>query len=130
MTDSADGALSALPQLLRIDPALPLVLGSADATLAVAAPAQPVLLAALAHFTERSPLLVVTATEVDAVRLADDLACFLPHHGADDRPRRHRGPDRGAGRRVAGVGNVAVRAGEPRGRDHGPPAGRLVGADP
>jgi transcription-repair coupling factor (superfamily II helicase) len=84
MTDSPDGALSALPQLLRVDPALPLVLGSADATLAVAAPAQPVLLAALAHFTERSPLLVVTATEVDAVRMADDLACFLPHHGADD----------------------------------------------
>ena len=84
MTDSPDGALSALPQLLRVDPALPLVLGSADATLAVAGPAQPVLLAALAHFTERSPLLVVTATEVDAVRLADDLACFLPHHGGDD----------------------------------------------
>src|SRR5580692_479924 len=69
MTDSPDGALSALPQLLRVDPALPLVLGSADATLAVAAPAQPVLLAALAHFTERSPLLVVTATEGSVVVL-------------------------------------------------------------
>jgi transcription-repair coupling factor (superfamily II helicase) len=78
MTDAPHGALSALPQLLRTDPALPLVLGSADATLAVAAAAQPILLAALAHFTERSPLLVVTATEVDAVRLADDLACFMP----------------------------------------------------
>jgi transcription-repair coupling factor (superfamily II helicase) len=74
----ADGALSAVPQLLRIDPALPAVLGSADSTVAVAVPAQPVLLAALAHFTERAPLLVVTATEVDAVRMADDLACFLP----------------------------------------------------
>jgi hypothetical protein len=71
------------------------VLGSADATLAVAVPAQPVLLAALAHFTERSPLLVVTATEVDAVRLADDLACFLPHHGADDGAGATLGPIEG-----------------------------------
>jgi len=74
----AGGVLSALPSLLRIDPALPHVLGSADATLAVAAPAQAILLAALANFTERAPLLVVTSTEVEAVRLADDLACFLP----------------------------------------------------
>jgi transcription-repair coupling factor (superfamily II helicase) len=95
MTVSPDGALSALPQLLRSDPALPLVLGSADVTLAVAVPAQPVLLAALAHFTERSPLLVVTATEVDAVRLADDLACFLPHHGADNGAGATLGPIEG-----------------------------------
>jgi transcription-repair coupling factor (superfamily II helicase) len=86
MTDPSDGALSALPQLLRSDPALPLVLGAADATLAVAAPAQPILLAALTHFTERAPLLVVTATEVDAVRLADDLACFLPPSAPEDAP--------------------------------------------
>jgi transcription-repair coupling factor (superfamily II helicase) len=78
MTDLSGGALRAVPPLLRTDPALPLVLGSADATLAVAGPAQPVLLAALAGFTERAPLLVVTPTEVDAVRMADDLACFLP----------------------------------------------------
>ena len=54
------------------------LLGSADATLAVALPAQAVLVAALAHFTERSPIVVVTATGVDADRLADDLACLLP----------------------------------------------------
>ena len=88
MAAPSDGALSALPQLLRSDPALPLVLGAADATLAVAAPAQPILVAALAHFTERAPVLVVAATEVDAVRLADDLACFLrgppPSGGEDD----------------------------------------------
>jgi transcription-repair coupling factor (superfamily II helicase) len=86
MPDPSAGALSALPQLLRVDPALPQVLGAADATLAVAAPAQPILLAALAHFTERAPLLVVTATEVDAVRLADDLACFLPQPDPENGP--------------------------------------------
>ncbi len=78
MTAPPGGALSAVPPLLRTDPTLPLVLGSADATLAVSGPAQPVLLAALATFTERSPLVVVTPSEVDAVRMADDLACFLP----------------------------------------------------
>jgi transcription-repair coupling factor (superfamily II helicase) len=58
-------------------------LGSADATLAVALPAQAVLVAALAHFTERAPIVVVTATGVDADRVADDLACLLSP-GADD----------------------------------------------
>ncbi len=82
MTPPTGGALAAVPQLLRSDPALPKVLGAADATVAVAASAQPVMLAALANFTERSPLLVVTATEVEAVRMADDLACFL---AANDR---------------------------------------------
>ena len=76
-------ALSPVPQLLRADPALPLLLGSADAALAVAGPAQSIVVAALAHFTERSPLLVVTATGVDAERLADDLTCMLPDHSGE-----------------------------------------------
>ncbi|HWE65407.1 MAG TPA: transcription-repair coupling factor, partial [Acidimicrobiales bacterium] len=78
------GSLTAVPPLLRVDPALPALLGSADGTLAVAAPGQSVLLAALARFTERAPLLVVTATGVDADRLADDLTCLLEGGASDD----------------------------------------------
>src|SRR3984957_11277255 len=48
-------------------------------------PAQPVLIAALAHFTERAPIVVVTPTGVDAERVADDLACLLPPEDAHDR---------------------------------------------
>jgi transcription-repair coupling factor (superfamily II helicase) len=78
-----DGALGAISRLLRSDPVLPTLLGSADATLAVATPAQSVLIAALANFTERSPIVVVTPTGVDAERVADDLACLLPRTAAD-----------------------------------------------
>jgi transcription-repair coupling factor (superfamily II helicase) len=84
LSPGSGGSLSAIPPLLRLDASLPVILGSADATLAVAGPAQSVVLAALAAFTERTPLLVVTATGVEAERLADDLACWLPgtdHHG-------------------------------------------------
>jgi transcription-repair coupling factor (superfamily II helicase) len=83
LTGPTGGALGAVPRLLRGDPALPLLLGSTDATLAVAAPAQAILVAALAAFTERTPIVVVTATGVDADRLADDLLCLLPG-GPDD----------------------------------------------
>jgi transcription-repair coupling factor (superfamily II helicase) len=53
--------------------------------LAVSGPAQAILLAALATFTDRSPLLVVTATGVEAERLADDLSCLMepPVDGPD-----------------------------------------------
>jgi transcription-repair coupling factor (superfamily II helicase) len=78
LTGPRPGALSAISPLLRTDPVLPALLGSADATVAVALPAQAVLVAALANFTERTPIVVVTATGVDADRLADDLACLLP----------------------------------------------------
>jgi transcription-repair coupling factor (superfamily II helicase) len=83
LTDPRDGALGAIPRLLRSDPVLPSILGSADATVAVANPGQAVLVAAVAHFTERSPIVVVTATGADADRVADDLACLLPPAGAD-----------------------------------------------
>src|ERR1700679_1599087 len=77
------GNLGAVPPLLRVDPVLPLLLGSADATLAVSEAGQAVLVAALANFTARSPLLVVTATGVDAERLGDDLTCLLPASGGE-----------------------------------------------
>ncbi|HEX3947995.1 MAG TPA: DEAD/DEAH box helicase, partial [Acidimicrobiales bacterium] len=75
----AEGApLSALPPLLRQEPALARVVGTTDATLAVAGPAQAFALAGLARLSDRRPLLVVTATAADADRLAGDLACFVP----------------------------------------------------
>jgi transcription-repair coupling factor (superfamily II helicase) len=83
LTGPTDGALAAIPRSLRSDPVLPALLGSADTTLAVAGPAQAALIAALATFTERSPIVVVTATGVDADRLADDLACLLPRRPED-----------------------------------------------
>ena len=77
----AAGSLAAVPRLLRSDPVLGVLLGAADATVAVAEPAQAVVAAALAVFTERTPLLVVTATGLDAERLGDDLTCLLAREG-------------------------------------------------
>ncbi len=86
MSGPRPGALSAVASLLRTDPVLPTLLGSADATVAVALPAQAVLVAALANFTERTPIVVVTATGVDADRVADDLACLLPRRDDEGGP--------------------------------------------
>src|SRR3984957_8463833 len=74
---SSAGSLAALPRLLRSEPALGVLIGAADGTVAVPEAAQSVVAAALAAFTERTPLLVVTATGLDAERLGDDLACLL-----------------------------------------------------
>src|SRR5580700_10250127 len=71
------GALAAVPRLLRSEPALAALIGAADGTVAVPEAAQAVVAAALAAFTERTPLLVVTATGLDAERLGDDLSCLL-----------------------------------------------------
>ncbi len=71
------GALAAVPRLLRADPAVAVLLGAADATVAVPEAAQAVVAAALAVFSERAPLLVVTPTGLDAERLGDDLACLI-----------------------------------------------------
>ncbi len=71
------GSLAALPRLLRSEPALAVLIGAADGTVAVPEAAQAVVAAALAAFTERTPLLVVTATGLDAERLGDDLSCLL-----------------------------------------------------
>ena len=81
------------------------------------------------HFTERSPIVVVTATGVDADRVADDLACLLPRAEDGRRPSGGRG-GRGTGRRAAGLGDAALRAGQPRGRDDGPPSGAALGPHP
>ena len=71
------GSLAGVPRLLRADPVLGVLIGAADATVAVPESAQAIAAAALAEFTTRVPLLVVTPTGVDAERLADDLTCLL-----------------------------------------------------
>src|ERR1700733_7097797 len=71
------GSLAGIPRLLRTDPVLGALLGAADATVAVPEAAQAVVAAALAAFTQRTPLLVVTPTGLDAERLVDDLGCLL-----------------------------------------------------
>jgi transcription-repair coupling factor (superfamily II helicase) len=82
LTSPTSGVLSAIPRLLRAEPAVARALAAADGTLAVAGAAQPMLLAALAALTSADPLLVVTATGVEAERFAEDLACLL--EPADD----------------------------------------------
>ncbi len=80
------GALAAVPRLLRGDPALAALIGAADATVAVPEAAQAVVAAALAAFTQRAPLLVITATGLDAERLGDDLSCLIdPDDGSEER---------------------------------------------
>ena len=77
------------------------VVGASNATLAVATPAQAFVLAGLVRLGERRPVLVVTPTGASAERLAHDLVAFPPGAG-----RR--------GRAVPGLGDAALRAGEPR----------------
>src|SRR5271155_5098336 len=85
---SSAGSLAAVPRLLRSDPVLGVLIGAADGTVAVPEAAQAVVAAALAAFSERTPLLVVTATGLDAERLGDDLGCLVAAEadGAPERP--------------------------------------------
>jgi len=76
-----DAPLAELTGQLRHEPALTRVLGLSDATLAVAGPAQPFVIAGLARASDRRPFLVVTATAAEADRLAADLACFVVPDG-------------------------------------------------
>src|ERR1700691_5703467 len=91
--DSA-GSLAAVPRLLRSDPALAALIGAADATVAVPEAAQAVVAAALAAFTQRTPLLVITATGLDADRLGEDLTCLI---ASDDDGSGEPGPGSVAG---------------------------------
>jgi transcription-repair coupling factor (superfamily II helicase) len=69
--------LRALPPLLREVPALAANLGASVGTLAVPEPGRAITIAALAHLTERRPLLVAVPTSADAERLVHDLEMFL-----------------------------------------------------
>ena len=91
--------LAGVVRLLRSDPRCRLCSAWADGTFAVPEAAQAVAVAALAAFTERSPLLVITATGLDADRLADDLGCLVG--------RRPRGGAGGAASDDDGAGQVA-----------------------
>ena len=93
---SAGGSLAAVPRLLRSDPVLAALIGAADATVAVPEAAQAVVAAALAAFTERTPLLVITATGLDAERLGDDLTCLIASDDAPAAPGAGSGPVVGA----------------------------------
>jgi transcription-repair coupling factor (superfamily II helicase) len=78
--------LTALPSLLRHEPALVEVLGRTAATLSVPEPARALTLAGIAEASSRHPFLVVTPTGADAERLAGDLAAFLGPDEVDTFP--------------------------------------------
>ncbi len=99
-------SLRDLPKLLRDDPALLEVRGRTNALIAVPEPARAFTIAGLVATTNRRPYLVAVPTTADGERLTHDLAAFL-------------GPDRVD---LFPAWGPAVRAGEPRGRDDGPPA--------
>ncbi|MED5329080.1 MAG: transcription-repair coupling factor, partial [Actinomycetota bacterium] len=70
-------ALQDLPPLLRDEPALTMALGTPSARLAITEVARPISIAALAHLSDRTPLIVACPTGTDAARLHDDLVHFL-----------------------------------------------------
>jgi transcription-repair coupling factor (superfamily II helicase) len=78
--------LTALPPLLRHEPALVEVLGRASATLSVPEAARALTLAGIAEAGSRHPFLVITPTGADADRLAGDLASFLGPDEVDTFP--------------------------------------------
>jgi transcription-repair coupling factor (superfamily II helicase) len=96
--------LAPLAGALRHEQSLTRVVGATDATLAVAGPAQAFTVAGLARLGDRRPMLVVTATEADADRLAGDLACFVAADPAADPAAGAAGGggSGGSGPRVAG----------------------------
>ena len=70
-------ALSDLPPLLVDEPGLTEVLGRRDAVLAVPEPARAVVVAGLAHRSDRQPIVVAVPTSGEAERLTNDLVAFL-----------------------------------------------------
>ncbi|MDQ3391837.1 MAG: transcription-repair coupling factor [Actinomycetota bacterium] len=77
MVHSPQMRLADLPQLLRDEPALTRALADPDARLAVAEPARPISIAALAGLSRRRPLVVACPTGAMAGQLTDDLQQFL-----------------------------------------------------
>jgi transcription-repair coupling factor (superfamily II helicase) len=69
--------LTDLPALLADEPGLTAVLGRRDALLAVPEPARAIVVAGLAHRSERQPLVVAVPTTGEAERLVRDLGAFL-----------------------------------------------------
>ena len=75
--------LGVLPALVRDEPALTQVLGTASAVLAVPEPARAIIVAGLARLTSRQPIVVAVPTSADAERLAHDLGAFLGRDEVD-----------------------------------------------
>ena len=86
---------------------------------------------ALAAFTSGRPLLVVTADRPRrrTAGRRPDLPAGAEQAGPRIRRRPGRGRPDGTGRRAPGLGDAALRAGQPRDRDHGAPARLAAGAD-
>ena len=74
---SAVSPLRALPPLLRDDPAVPAILGSASAVLAVPEAARAYAIAGLATLSTKHPFVVAVPTTSDAERLTHDLGAYL-----------------------------------------------------
>ncbi|HEX2024451.1 MAG TPA: transcription-repair coupling factor [Acidimicrobiales bacterium] len=72
-----------LPPLLRHHPALPALVGSGTAVLAVPDPARAFTIAGLTHLSGRHPIVVAMPTTGDAERLAHDLRAFLEPDAVD-----------------------------------------------
>ncbi len=71
------GELAALPPLLRDEPGLTRALGDPAARLAIVEVARPISIAALAHLSDRRPLVVACPTGAMAGQLYDDLCQYL-----------------------------------------------------
>ncbi|MEO6654324.1 MAG: CarD family transcriptional regulator, partial [Ilumatobacteraceae bacterium] len=71
------GELAALPPLLRAEPGLTRALDNPNARLAIVEVARPISIAALAHLSDRTPLVVACPTGAMAGQLYDDLCQFL-----------------------------------------------------
>jgi transcription-repair coupling factor (superfamily II helicase) len=74
-------SLRSLPPRLRDEPGLTRALGEPDARLAVVEVARPISIAALAHLSDRSPLVIACPTGSMAGQLYDDLCQYV---GADE----------------------------------------------
>jgi transcription-repair coupling factor (superfamily II helicase) len=72
-----DPALSGLPPLLRDEPGLTRALADPNARLAIVEVARPISIAALAHLSDRRPLVVACPTGAIAGQMYDDLCQFL-----------------------------------------------------
>ncbi|MEY3588888.1 MAG: transcription-repair-coupling factor, partial [Actinomycetota bacterium] len=70
-------ALSDLAFHARSEPGIHEVLGRTNGMLAVPEVARPAILAALAHATSRTPIVVAVPTGTIAQQLAEDLAAFI-----------------------------------------------------
>ena len=73
----ATAPLAGLPPLLRDEPGLTRALGEPDARLAIVEVARPISIAALAHLSSRSPLIVACPTGTMAGQLYDDLCQYV-----------------------------------------------------